>query len=93
MRFRLGLLIGGGAGYYLGAKAGHERYRQLNQMLEKARATEVYETAAEKAKAVVDLSVERAKDFVDEHKPGDDPGGADVTATTDTTRTPVAGMP
>jgi hypothetical protein len=69
MRFRLGLLIGGAAGYYFGAKAGHERYRQLNDMIGRAKSSEVYETAAEKAKAVVDLSVERARDLVDD---GDD---------------------
>lgn len=70
MRFRLGILIGFGAGYYLGAKAGRDRYEQLNTMMEKAKRTEAYETATEKAKAVKDLSVERARDFVDEHKNG-----------------------
>lgn len=28
-KFRLGVIIGFGAGYYLGAKAGRERYEQL----------------------------------------------------------------
>jgi hypothetical protein len=65
MRFRLGLVIGFGAGYYLGAKAGRERYEQLDRWLEKARNSEVVETAAEKAKAVVDLGVERAKDLIE----------------------------
>lgn len=74
MRFRLGFLIGLGIGYYYGAKAGNERYEQLNEMLEKARRTDAYETATDKAKAVVDLSVERARDFVDELKhSGDSP--------------------
>ncbi|HUF33461.1 MAG TPA: YtxH domain-containing protein [Acidimicrobiales bacterium] len=71
MRFRLGFIIGGAVGYYFGAKAGHERYRQLNNALEKAKSSGAYETATEKAKAVVDLGRERAKDFVEEHKPGD----------------------
>jgi hypothetical protein len=65
MRFRLGLVIGFGAGYYLGAKAGRERYEQLRGWLGQARNSEVVETAAEKAKAVVDLGVERARDLVD----------------------------
>ncbi|MCB1015350.1 MAG: hypothetical protein KDB10_09580 [Acidimicrobiales bacterium] len=33
MKFRTGLLIGGVVGYYFGAKAGHERYEQLNDLL------------------------------------------------------------
>ena len=37
MRFRIGLLVGFGAGYYLGAKAGLERYEQLNRTLRKLR--------------------------------------------------------
>ena len=33
MRMRLGLLIGFGAGYVLGAKAGHERYEEMGDSL------------------------------------------------------------
>ena len=80
MRFRLGLVLGLGAGYYLGAKAGRERYDQMNQMIRKVRRTDAYQTATDKAQAVVDLGVERAKEFVDEHKPGAD--GTNGTATT-----------
>ena len=69
MRFRMGLLVGFGAGYYLGAKAGRERYEQLNTLIAKVKRTEAYDTATDKAKAVVDLGVERAKDFVEEHSP------------------------
>ncbi len=69
MRFRLGLGMGFAAGYYLGAKAGRERYEQLNRLVTRARESEVVETAAEKAKAVVDLAGERARDLVDR---GDD---------------------
>ena len=64
MRFRLGLAIGFGAGYYLGAKAGRERYEQLNQWISRAKQSEAFDTAADKAKAVVDLGVERARDLV-----------------------------
>ena len=70
MRFRLGMAIGFGAGYYLGAKAGRERYEQLNQMLAKVRRSDAYETATHKAKDVVDLTVEAAKDFVEDHRHG-----------------------
>ena len=70
MRFRAGLAIGFGAGYYLGAKAGRERYEQINRWLERVKANETYGTAAEKAKAVVDLGVERAKDLVGDRLEG-----------------------
>src|SRR3954454_14175716 len=66
MRFRLGLVIGFGAGYYLGTAAGRERYEEINRSLRKLKRTEVYETASDKSKAVVDLSKERAKDVVDQ---------------------------
>ena len=80
MRFRLGLMAGFGAGYYFGAKAGRERYEQMNQMLRKVRRTDAYQTATDKAQAVVDLGVERAKDFVEEHKPGGDSNGSATPA-------------
>lgn len=63
-------MVGFGAGYYLGAKAGRERYVQLNAKIRKLKRSDVYETATDKAKAVVDLGTERAKDFVEEHVPG-----------------------
>ena len=63
MRFRLGLTIGFGAGYYLGAKAGRERYEQINRWLGQARESEAFDTATEKAKAVIDLGMERARDI------------------------------
>jgi hypothetical protein len=69
MRFRLGMMVGFGLGYYLGTKAGRERYEQLNATIGKVRRSEVYEEATDKAKAVVDLTVERAKDFVEGHTP------------------------
>ena len=68
MRFRLGFAIGFGTGYYLGAKAGRSRYEQLDSWLSKAKQSDVMETATEKAKAVVDLGVERAKDLIDRKK-------------------------
>ena len=64
MRFRLGIGAGFAAGYYLGAKAGRERYEQLNRTIRKVKRSDAFETATEKAKAVADLGVERAKDVV-----------------------------
>ncbi len=74
MRLRAGLLIGFGAGYYLGTAAGRERHEQINRMVRKVKRSEVYDTATDKAKAVVDLGVERAKDLVDS-KTGNGSGG------------------
>jgi hypothetical protein len=65
MRFKFGLVIGLAVGYYFGAKAGRTRYLQLREWLDKAKESSVLETAADKAKAVVDLGVERARDLVD----------------------------
>jgi hypothetical protein len=65
MRFRLGLIVGFGAGYYLGSMAGRERYEQINRLLRKVKRSDAYEVATDKARAVVDLGVERAKDVVD----------------------------
>jgi hypothetical protein len=65
MRFRTGLVVGLGVGYYLGAKAGRGRAEQIDRWLQKARESELVDTAAEKARAVVDLGVERARDIID----------------------------
>jgi hypothetical protein len=64
-------MVGFGVGYYLGARAGRERYQQLNAMVRKVKGSSAYEEAADKARAVVDLGVERAKDLIDEHTPID----------------------
>jgi hypothetical protein len=65
MRLRIGFLGGFALGYYLGAMAGRQRYEQINRALRRIRRSEVFETAQEKAKAAVDLGVERARDAVE----------------------------
>ena len=65
MRFKLGLFIGLAVGYYFGAKAGRTRYVQLREWIDKAKESGALEAATDKAKAVVDLGVERARDLVD----------------------------
>ncbi len=52
MKFRYGLAIGLGIGYYLGAKAGQERYEQIERILDKVRAVPGYPDARDR---VVDL--------------------------------------
>ena len=86
MRFRLGLITGFGAGYYLGAKAGQQRYEQINRTVRKVRRSDAFETVQEKAKDVVDLGVERAKDLVDA-KTGSGTNGNGTTPHVDVPRT------
>jgi len=71
MHFRTGLVLGLGVGYYFGAKAGRERFEQLDRVLTKVRESEAIDTAAEKARAVLDLSVERARDLIESHGEAD----------------------
>ncbi len=47
MRFKTGFVIGAAVGYYLGAKAGRERYVQIERTLDRVRANSVYRGAAD----------------------------------------------
>jgi hypothetical protein len=78
MKFRLGLIVGFAAGYYLGSMAGRERYEQINRMIKKAKRSDAFEVATDKAKAAVDLGVERAKDFVDSKTHGNGSSPVDL---------------
>jgi len=60
------MVIGFAVGYYLGAKAGRERYRQLNAVLERIRADERVDAAARRARDLVDQGAEAARHTVDE---------------------------
>jgi hypothetical protein len=64
MRLRVGFIAGLALGYYLGAMAGRERYEQINRLLRQAQGSNALEGAAGKARAVVDLGRERARDVV-----------------------------
>jgi hypothetical protein len=90
------VIVGFGAGYYLGSMAGRERYEQINRMLRKAKRSDAYEAATDKAKAVVDLGVERAKDLVDSKigsSDGFDGAGAGATSNGGTPATPFGAPP
>jgi hypothetical protein len=65
MRFRLGVLTGFGFGYYLGAKAGRERYEQMSRALHRVKRSDTLETVSERARAAVADSVGTARDLVE----------------------------
>jgi hypothetical protein len=65
MRFKLGLVIGFAGGYYLGSMAGRERHEQINRLIAKAKRSEAFDELTDKAKAAVDLGVERAREVVE----------------------------
>ena len=66
MRFRLGFVTGMATGYYLGAKAGRQRYDQINRTIAKVKRSEAYEEVTEIAKAKVEEAAEKAKSAVEE---------------------------
>ena len=75
---KLAFGVGFGLGYYLGTMAGRERYEQINRAVARIKRSEAFQTAEGKAKAAVDLGVERAREAV-EHKVGN--GHASASAT------------
>lgn len=83
MRFRYGLITGFATGYYLGAKAGHERYDQLNRVIRSVRGSDAYRVATEAVRETVETGVERVSDLVEDRR-ADDDRGADVAYLTPT---------
>src|SRR4051812_33189065 len=57
MKFRVGLVVGFAAGYYLGAKAGRARYEQIRLRLERLRDSRLFD----RLQAAVELGVERLR--------------------------------
>lgn len=52
MRFRAGLVVGFAVGYYLGAKAGRERFEQIEEWLDKVRGTDTYRDISQKIEQI-----------------------------------------
>ena len=57
MKLRFGLVVGFAVGYYLGAKAGRERYEQLRRAIDKIG------PPVTKVRAAVELGVERLREM------------------------------
>lgn len=66
MRGRMGLLIGFGAGYVLGAKAGTERYEQLRRLYDNLISSPGFQEATDKARGAVGTGFEQARDKASE---------------------------
>jgi hypothetical protein len=85
MRFKVGFAAGMATGYYLGARAGRQRYDQMNRAIAKLRRSDAVQAAvedaraaaaeaAEKARAAVEESVDKARAMV-HHNGHEDPAG------------------
>ena len=66
MRGRLGMFIGFGAGYVLGAKAGRERYEQIRRLYENITASPAFQQATGMARGAVESGLGQAKDLASE---------------------------
>ena len=62
MKGRLGLMLGFGAGYVLGAKAGNQRYEQLRRLYDNLLSNPKVQEATGKAKGAVGTGFDQAKD-------------------------------
>ena len=75
------MVTGFAAGYYMGARAGRQRYDQINRQLARLKRSEAFEQAVDQAKAVVEEGVEKARSVV-EARTGNGQGEAGDTAPT-----------
>jgi hypothetical protein len=74
MRFRSGVLVGLAVGYYLGARAGRERYVQIERALTRVRSSNSYQQLVAGAGELTDLVIQRTRTLVEN-------AGEDDTAT------------
>lgn len=63
---KMSFLIGFGAGYVMGAKAGTERYDQLRRLYDNLLTSPQFRQASGKAKDAVGTGLEQAKDLAQE---------------------------
>jgi hypothetical protein len=59
---KLGFMVGFGAGYVLGAKAGQDRYEQLRRLYDNMLSSPQFKRASGKAKDAVETGYEQARD-------------------------------
>jgi hypothetical protein len=63
---KLGFMVGFGAGYVLGSKAGHERYEQLRRLYDNLLSSPQLKRASGKAKDAVETGYEQAREKASE---------------------------
>jgi len=78
----VGLVTGFATGYYLGAKAGRQRYDQINRQLARLKRSEAFEQAVDQAKAVVEEGVDKARSLVESRAGNGQGDGLEETAPT-----------
>ena len=66
VRFKTGLLVGLAVGYYYGARAGRERYLQIDHYLAQVRASEAYQGMVGQFGDLMDDTIGRARQAVNE---------------------------
>ena len=67
MRFRTGVIVGLAVGYYYGAKAGRERYLQIDHYLAQVRASDAYQGVWGQLEGLLDDSlVGRAREMMND---------------------------
>jgi hypothetical protein len=65
MKFRTGLIVGLAVGYYFGAKAGRDRFEQIDDAIERLRHTAPYRKLRATADELMDEGRDRALDLID----------------------------
>ena len=81
MRYRLTFLLGVGAGYVLGARAGRERYDQLMRSFRDAKEQPAVQSAAGVVVAQASDFAQKAKSAVSTRSGASDTGAADYPST------------
>jgi len=70
VNFKTGLLVGLAVGYYYGAKAGRERYHQIDHYLAQLRSSDAYRDLRGRVDDLVDDTVSKARHAVGDAAPG-----------------------
>lgn len=65
MKFRTGLIVGAAVGYYFGAKAGRQRYEQLNGWLHRVTDSTPVQSAATRVRTSVGRNGRGDDDTID----------------------------
>lgn len=66
---KLSFLLGGAAGYVLGAKAGHDRYEAIVRVARRAAGSQTVQSTAGVLQARVDLLAHQVRDLVAARRP------------------------